>query len=83
MAYNSTEMANALKRIEDEALKLPARSRARLAERLIASLEKVVDPEAESEWLAEIERRSAELAGGKVKGIPANNVLKKARTALR
>ena len=43
-------MGNALKKMEDEALKLPARSRARLAERLIASLEKVVDPEAESEW---------------------------------
>jgi hypothetical protein len=36
-------MGNALKKMEDEALKLPARSRARLAERLIASLEKVVD----------------------------------------
>jgi len=76
-------MSNALKKMEDEALKLPARSKARLAQRLIASLEKVVDPEAESEWFTEVERRSAELAGGKVKGIPANKVLKKARTALR
>jgi hypothetical protein len=43
-------MGNALKKMEDGALKLPARSRARLAERLIASLEKVIDPEAESKW---------------------------------
>jgi putative addiction module component (TIGR02574 family) len=78
-----SEMGNALKKMEDEALKLPARSRARLAERLIASLEKVVDSEAESEWFAEVERRSAELAGGKIKGVPANKVFKKARTALR
>jgi putative addiction module component (TIGR02574 family) len=76
-------MGNALKKVEDEALKLSARSRARLAERLIASLEKVVDPEAESEWFAEVERRSTELALSKVKGRPANKVLKKARTALR
>ena len=54
-------MGNALKKMEDEALKLLARSRARLAERLIASLEKVIDPEAESEWFAEAERRSTEL----------------------
>jgi putative addiction module component (TIGR02574 family) len=83
MAYNSSEMANALKKMADEALKLPARSRARLAERLIASLEKVTDPAAESEWLAEVKRRSSELTRRKVKGIPANKVLKKARTALR
>lgn len=37
--------------MEHEALKLPARSRAHLAERLVASLEEVFDQEAESEWL--------------------------------
>ena len=76
-------MSSALKKIEDEVLKLPARSRARLAERLIASLEEVADPEAESTWRAEVERRSSELMHGDVKGIPANKVFKKARTALR
>jgi putative addiction module component (TIGR02574 family) len=81
--FQSSEMGNALKKMQDEALKLPARSRACLAERLIASLEEVADPEAESEWLAEVERRSSELTRHQVKGIPANKVLKKARTALR
>jgi hypothetical protein len=57
-------MGNTLEKMEDEALKLPARSRTRLAERLIASLERVIDPEAESEWFTEVERRSAELARG-------------------
>ena len=76
-------MSSALKKIEDEVLRLPARSRARLAERLIASLEEVVDPEAESAWRAEVEKRSAELMRGNVKGIPANKVFKKARAALR
>jgi putative addiction module component (TIGR02574 family) len=76
-------MSSALKKIEDEVLKLPARSRARLAERLIASLEEVADPEAESTWRAEEDRRSSELMRGDVKGIPANKVFKKARTALR
>src|SRR5689334_3956440 len=79
MLLRSRKMGHAVKKMEDEVLKLPARSRARLAERLIASLEKVVDPAAEGEWIAEVERQSGELARGKVKGIPAGKVLKKAR----
>ena len=81
--WNFRAMAIALKKIEDDALKLPARSRARLAERLIMSLEEVAEPLAEQAWLDEIERRSAELKVGKHTGIPARKVLKKARAALR
>ena len=76
-------MSTALKKLEDDALKLPARWRARLAERLIMSLEEAPDPQAEQAWLDEIERRSTELKGGKLTGIPARKVLKKARAALR
>jgi putative addiction module component (TIGR02574 family) len=76
-------MSSALKKIADEVLKLPARSRARLAQRLLASLEEAADPEAENAWRAEVEKRSSELMRGDVKGIPANRVFKKARTALR
>jgi putative addiction module component (TIGR02574 family) len=76
-------MSSALKKIEDEMLRLPARSRARLAERLIASLEEGADPEAGNAWRAEVEKRSAELMRGDVKRIPANKVFKKARAALR
>jgi putative addiction module component (TIGR02574 family) len=77
-------MSTALKKIEDDALKLPARSRARLAKRLIMSLEEAAaEPHAEQEWLVEIVRRSAELKSGKVTGIPAGKVFKKARAALR
>ena len=72
-------MSTAIKKLEDDALKLPAR----LAERLIMSLEEAIDPHAEQAWLDEIERRSAELKGGKLTGIPARRVLKKARAALR
>ncbi|MGA2409321.1 MAG: addiction module protein [Candidatus Binataceae bacterium] len=75
-------MTIALKKIEDDALKLPVRSRARLAERLM-SLEEAADPDAEQAWLEEIERRSVELKGGKVTGVPARKVFKKARAALR
>ena len=76
-------MSTALKKIEDDALKLSPRSRARLAERLIRSLDETAGREAEREWLVEIERRSVELKSGKVKGVPAVKVFKKARAALR
>jgi putative addiction module component (TIGR02574 family) len=76
-------MATALKKIEDDALKLSPRSRARLAERLIMSLEEAEEPLVGQAWLEEIERRSAELKDGKVAGIPAGKVFKKARAALR
>lgn len=76
-------VSTTLKKVEDDALKLPARSRARLAERLIMSLEEAADPDAEHDWLIEINRRSIELKTGKVTGIPAGKVFKKARAALR
>lgn len=41
------------------------------------------DPDAEKLWAAEAQQRADELASGKVKGIPAETVLTKARAALR
>ncbi len=76
-------MPIALKKLQDQALKLPARSRARLAERLIASLDEAADADAERVWIAEAERRVGELASGKVKAVPASRVFRKARAALR
>jgi putative addiction module component (TIGR02574 family) len=77
-------MTAALKKLEDEAMKLPTRSRARLAERLIASLdEEGTDPNAQKLWVQESQRRAEELASGRVKGVPANKVLRRARAALR
>jgi putative addiction module component (TIGR02574 family) len=63
-----------LKKVADDVFKLPARSRARLAERLIMSLEETEEPEAEQEWLVEIEPRSVELKSGKATGVPTAKV---------
>jgi putative addiction module component (TIGR02574 family) len=76
-------MSVVLKKLEDAAMKLSPRSRARLAARLIASLEEAPDPDAVRLWIAEAERRDAELSSGKVKGVPAGKVFKRARSALR
>jgi putative addiction module component (TIGR02574 family) len=59
--------------IEQELLKLPAADRARLAERLIASLDE--DAEVEAAWRAEVRRRDAELQSGAVQGIPVEDAL--------
>jgi putative addiction module component (TIGR02574 family) len=76
-------MLSMMKELEAEAMRLPPRSRARLAERLIASLEQEpADPHAEKLWTAEAQRRVDELAGGKLEAVPAETVLARARAAL-
>ncbi len=58
--------------LENEAQSLPREERARLAEALIASLDE--EAEMERAWLAEAERRAAELDSGAVQSIPAEEV---------
>jgi putative addiction module component (TIGR02574 family) len=76
-------MASPSGELESKALKLSRRGRARLAQRLISSLDQKVDADAEKLWLEEAERRLGELKSGKVVGIPAEKVIKKARSTLR
>jgi putative addiction module component (TIGR02574 family) len=76
-------MGNPARQLESQALKLSPRQRARLAARLISSLDDQTDPEAEKLWAEEAERRLEELRSGKIKGRPAESVFRKARTALR
>lgn len=74
-------MIKAVRDIESEALKLPRRERARLAQRLITSLDQELDGDADKLWLQEAERRLGELKSGKVVGIPAERVIRKARVS--
>ena len=76
-------MANAARQIESKALKLSPPERARLAERLILSLDDEVEADAERAWDIEGERRLEELRTGAVKGKSAASVFRKARAALR
>ncbi len=69
--------------LESKVLKLPAKERARLAERLISSLEQITDLDAEGLWLEEGERRLDELESRRVSGVPAERVFEKARSTLR
>jgi putative addiction module component (TIGR02574 family) len=76
-------MANIARDLESKALKLSPKARARLAQRLISSLDQEMDAGAEELWIRDAERRLSELKSGRVAGIPAQKVLRKARSALR
>ncbi|TMA49295.1 MAG: addiction module antitoxin RelB [Deltaproteobacteria bacterium] len=76
-------MASPARQLESKALKLSPRERARLAERLIASLDNEADADAEAVWVREAERRLDELRTGRVKGRSAASVFRKARSSLR
>jgi putative addiction module component (TIGR02574 family) len=52
-----------------EALRLPRRDRARVVEELLSSLEEA-DEDVAAAWAEELERRSREVAEGRVQTIP-------------
>jgi putative addiction module component (TIGR02574 family) len=66
-------MAATVEELEAEALALPAKQRARLVKKLIASLD--ADPDIENAWAEEIERRHAEIESGSVSLLPGAETL--------
>jgi putative addiction module component (TIGR02574 family) len=65
--------------ISDKALTLPTRQRARLAHKLIKSLEKKQEAGLDKLWDAEIKRRVGEIKSGRMKERPAESVLAEIR----
>jgi putative addiction module component (TIGR02574 family) len=76
-------VADPARDLEAKALQLPPEERARLAERLISSLDREADADAEELWLREAERRLEELESGAVSAVTADRVIEKARSTLR
>ena len=74
-------MSSTVETLEAEALQLSAAERARLVERLIASLD--IDPEVEAAWAAEVERRNAEVEGGAVSLISGPEALEQLKAEFR
>jgi hypothetical protein len=70
-----------LTKLESAALRLDPRSRARLAERLLSSLDDLAEDEIEELWLDEAERRERAWDAGEVEGIPADQVLRELRSS--
>ena len=59
--------------LEAEALSLPMSDRSRLVEKLISSLD--TEPEVETAWAAEVERRHAEIESGAVSLVSGTEAL--------
>jgi putative addiction module component (TIGR02574 family) len=76
-------MASKLEDVEQAALDLPVKERARLVTRLVASLEADVDEEVELAWAEETERRYQEALGDPSATEPAAQAFQRARDALR
>ena len=74
-------MSSTIEVVEAEALQLSAAERARLIERLIASLD--ADPDVEDAWAAEVERRHAQIESGAVLLLPGAETLAKLREEFR
>lgn len=67
--------------IESAALELPVHERARLAERLLASLDE--DASVEAAWAAEIDRRVAAYRAGELTAVDGDEVMAEARARLK
>ena len=74
-------MSSQVEVLEAQAMKLTAEERARLADRLIASLTE--NAEIEEAWAAEVERRIAEIEAGRAPVVPAADAISRARDALK
>ena len=71
------------KAIEQEALRLSLEDRARLAQKLLLSLDMLSEEERDDVWLMAASCRAHELDRGEVQPVPADDVRRKARTLLR
>ena len=69
--------------IQKQAMKLGVRSRAKLATRLLQSLDELTEAENEQLWAEEALRRHELLLSGKAKSRPASEVFKNARARLK
>ena len=72
-----------LKIVEHEALRLPPEDRAKLAQKLLLSLDMLSEKEIEQAWLTEAARRAREIDRGDVQPISSDEVRRKARALLR
>ena len=70
-------MSATVEELEAEALSLSSAQRARLVEKLIASLDS--EPDIENAWAAEVERRHAEIEGGTLSLFPGPETLARLR----
>jgi putative addiction module component (TIGR02574 family) len=72
-------MPISLDQIVEETREMPAEVVAELVDRIMLARHGGVEPSVEAAWKNEIERRISEIESGKVKGIPLEESLARAR----
>ncbi len=72
-------MAITLDQIVEETREMPSEVVAELVDRILVARHGGVETSVESAWKAEVNRRIAELESGKVKGVPLEESLARAR----
>jgi putative addiction module component (TIGR02574 family) len=76
-------MAMDLDQLAEAAMRLPAETRAELAERLLESLDAGEIERVEGVWLEEARRRRDDARAGRAKTIPGETALREVRDLLR
>lgn len=69
--------------LENEMLRLPTKERARLAHRLLESLDDLSQSEVEAVWVDEAQRRAVEIDNGTVVPISAEELETRIQASLR
>ena len=72
-------MAISLDQIVEETREMPGEVVAELIDRIMAARHGGVEPSAAVAWKAELDRRIAEIESGKIKGVPLEESLARAR----
>jgi len=75
-------MSQSFEELESQAMNLSLEARARLANKLLLSLDAPSEEENLALWVAEAERRLQELREGRAKEIPAEEAFRRARAAI-
>ena len=76
-------MSTTVEQLAEQAMNLPAESRAKLADLLVESLDSDELGRIENMWVAEAKRRRDEVRSGKVKSIPGPEALRRVRDTLK
>jgi hypothetical protein len=76
-------MSTTIEQLAEQAMNLPAESRAKLADLLVESLDADELGRIEQMWVTEAKRRRDEVRSGKVKSIPGDVGLRKVRDTLK
>ena len=76
-------MATNIERVAEQAMKLPAESRAELADRLVESLDSEGIGRIDRLWLDEAKRRRDEVRSGRVQTISGEDARRRVRRAVK